>query len=465
MTDFREAIREAGSIGDLPDQIAAFICRFVVVTEHQADAVALWVLHTHAISAADTTPYIQVTSAEPQSGKTQLLEVLRLLVANPWLTGRTSVAALVRKVAKQEPTLLLDESDASFASDKEFSEALRGVLNSGYYRGGVYSLCVPPKWDVRDLPVFCPKAIAGIGSLPDTVESRSIRIELKRKTRREPIERFRRRDAGAEGKMLHAQLADWATSAVVEALTLARPAVPEQLSDRAADVWEPLIAIADSFGGDWPQRSRRAARALSGRTGVDDASPAVRLLADVRRAFVERGVGALSTASLLEVLHGIEESPWAEWSRGKPLSPTGLARLLKPINVRPEQLWIDGENVRGYEDGPAFREAEERYTAAPLPNPDDSAARPARTGSGSGIDGNFNPLGETSPSTSETADLRLNDTGSSGSSSSDEGIGGAEAPEAAAIDARSNGAEQASIELAVAQIERLAAKLDGRGGS
>jgi hypothetical protein len=460
VTDIREAIREAASMGDLPDQVATFICRFVVVTEPQADALALWVLHTHAISAADTTPYIQITSAEKESGKTQLLEVLRLLVANPWLTGHTSVAALVRKVAKQAPTLLLDESDASFASDKEFSEALRGVLNSGYYRGGVHSLCVPPKWDVQDLPVFCPKAIAGIGSLPDTVESRSIRIELKRKTRREPIEKFRRRDAVAKAKPLHSLLADWVPSAI-EALTIARPDVPEQLSDRAADVWEPLIAIADSFGGDWPQRSRRAARALSGRTGVDDASPAVRLLADIRRAFLERQAGALSTASLLGVLHGIEESPWAEWSRGKPLSPTGLARLLKPINVRPEQLWIDGENVRGYEDGPAFREAEERYTAAPLPHTDDSAARPARTGSGSGIGDVFNPLDEGPPSTSETAGFPLNDTGSSGSSSNYEGIGEAGASETAAGD-RSNGAKP-SIEESRAQLERLASEMQKRG--
>jgi len=38
------------------------------------------------------------------------------------------------------PTLLLDESDAAFARDKEYSEALRAVLNSGHSRGGVASM-------------------------------------------------------------------------------------------------------------------------------------------------------------------------------------------------------------------------------------------------------------------------------------------------------------------------------------
>ena len=41
-------------------------------------------------------------------------------------------------------------------------------------------------------------------------------------------------------------------------------AVPDGLNDRAADNWEPLLAIADRAGGDWPERARKAALALSG---------------------------------------------------------------------------------------------------------------------------------------------------------------------------------------------------------
>ena len=85
----------------------------MVLTNCQLTAVALWVVHTHAFQAAECTPYLSINSAEKQSGKTRLLEVLELLVARPWLTGRVTAAALIRKVARDTPTLLLDETDAA----------------------------------------------------------------------------------------------------------------------------------------------------------------------------------------------------------------------------------------------------------------------------------------------------------------------------------------------------------------
>jgi len=41
-------------------------------------------------------------------------------------------------------------------------------------------------------------------------------------------------------------------------LKAARPAIPNELSDRQADISEPLFAIADAARGDWPQRARKA---------------------------------------------------------------------------------------------------------------------------------------------------------------------------------------------------------------
>src|SRR5262249_8421427 len=120
----------------------AFIRRFVSLSEAQARALALWVVHTHAVDVADTTPYLAINSPAKRSGKTRLLEILRLIVAFAWMTGRVTAAALVRKIDKEHPTLLLDESDAAFKGDREYAEALRGVLNSGHERGGRASLCV-----------------------------------------------------------------------------------------------------------------------------------------------------------------------------------------------------------------------------------------------------------------------------------------------------------------------------------
>src|ERR1017187_10344916 len=90
----------------LLEGLGTFIRRFVSLSQSQADLCALWVVHTHATDAADFTPYLDINSPVLRSGKTRLLEVLRLLVARPWFTGRVSGASLVRKTEQQHPTLL-----------------------------------------------------------------------------------------------------------------------------------------------------------------------------------------------------------------------------------------------------------------------------------------------------------------------------------------------------------------------
>jgi len=340
--------------------VMVFIRRYVVLSDSQLVAVALWVLHTWAIEAAEATPYLEITSAEKRSGKTRFLEVLNQLVARPWLTGHVSAAVLVRKVAQQKPTLLLDESDAAFRSDRDYAETLRGVLNSGHRRNGVVSLCVKtgPDFDLRDFPVFCPKAIAGIGKIPDTVSDRSVRIEMLRRAPGEHVERFRERDACAESRPIRDGLSRWA-AANVDSLHDARPLISDRLDDRAADGWEPLLAIADAVGGKWPECARHAALSLSTGDGREDESIKVRLLRDIKTVFDELKTPRLSTSAILEVLNSKEDAPWGDY-KGSPMNPAQLARLLKPYGVQPRKVREGSETWRGYERD-AFVDPWSRY--------------------------------------------------------------------------------------------------------
>jgi len=260
-TSLSEVASEDGS--ELLERLVWFIRRYVALSEDQALLSALWIVHTYALDAADTTPYLNIKSAEKRSGKTRLLEVLSLLAAGSWLTGRVTAAVLVRKVAAEMPALLLDESDAAFKGDREYAETLRGVLNAGFRRGGVASLCVGQGANIRyqDFPVYCPKAIAGIGKLPDTVADRSIPIELRRRRPSEKVERFRLRKVGPEALPISRDVRVWAQSHL-DSLSTAEPDLPEELDDRAQDIMEPLLAIADEVGAEWPERSRGAAVAL-----------------------------------------------------------------------------------------------------------------------------------------------------------------------------------------------------------
>jgi hypothetical protein len=336
---------------DVLDATAGFLRRYVVLGEAELTATALWVVHTHAFDAAEATPYLAINSAEKESGKTRLLETLELLVAKPWLTGRVTTAVLTRKVDGEEPTLLLDESDAAFGGEKEYAEVLRGVLNTGYRRGGKTSVAVPAgrDWDYRDLATFCPKAIAGIGKLPDTVQSRSISITLKRKAASEQVQRFRRKNVETEATPLRQRLEALANAAT-DTLTTAEPELPEELGDRAADVWEPLLAIADHAGGHWPQRARDAAIALSAKQSTEDGSFGARLLADIRSVFLGRAVDRLFTEDLLDELAQLEESPWGDWY-GKRISAIKLAQILKPYGIKPKTLRIGGLTKSGYDRG------------------------------------------------------------------------------------------------------------------
>jgi hypothetical protein len=347
------------------ERLVSFIRRYVSLSEEQALLSALWVVHTHTFDAADTTPYLNVKSAEKRSGKTRLLEVLSLLAAGSWLTGRVTAAVLVRKVAAEAPTLLLDESDAAFKGEREYAETLRGVLNAGFRRGGVASLCVGQGANItyEDFPVFCPKVIAGIGKLPDTVADRSIPIELRRRRPSEKVERFRLRKVGPEALPIFRDVRAWA-QAHLDSLSAAEPDLPDELDDRAQDIMEPLLAIADQVGGEWPERSRRAAVGLlTGEEREDAESLGVRLLRDVQGVFDDKSSDRLPTGKLLEALHAMEEAPWGSL-RGEALDARGLARLLKPYGVKPEKLREGDDTFRGYRRA-RFEDAWARYLSSP----------------------------------------------------------------------------------------------------
>nr|MBA2536931.1 DUF3631 domain-containing protein [Actinomycetota bacterium] len=317
----------------LLNRVEEFIARYVALGRLELTASSLWTLHTHVMDAAFSTPYLAITSAVPESGKTRLLEVLKRLVASPWMTSSTSAAALVRYVDTKSPTLLYDESDNSFKRDKEFIAAFQSVLNSGYRRGGAATISVKAggDWDVRNFSTYCPKALAGLGNLPDTVASRSIPIVLKRRGPGETVEKFRERQADELAEPIYIDLCSWG-SLHVDQLAESVPALPPNLSDRAEDVWEPLVAIAELAGDRWVKLAWEAT-ALSRTSASNDDSLGIKLLEDITP--IIDGLVEVPSAALVAALNDLPESPWAEFTRGRPLTQRKLADLLRPFGVCP----------------------------------------------------------------------------------------------------------------------------------
>lgn len=348
----------------LLDLLAGYFRRYAILPPHAAEALALWVLHTYTWQkAAEFSPRLGITGPTMRCGKSRVLEVLAGLVARGLSTENVTPAALFRAVEQYSPTLLVDEGD-TFLQE---AEGLRGLLNAGQRKGGTVLRTVGEDFEPRLFSVFCPVAIAAIGELPGTVKDRSILVPMRRKAHGESVPRMRLGEFRGEVAPLRSKAVRWALDNE-DALRGAQPELPAALDDRAADGWEPLLAIADAAGGAWSERARAAALALSAVRAEADGSMGVLLLRDLRDLFKARGADRLASETIANALGAMEERPWAEWGRTRrPIAPPALARLLRPFGILPGTIRLsDAKTCKGYM-GAAFEDAWTRY----LPHSED----------------------------------------------------------------------------------------------
>lgn len=333
----------------LLDEVEAFHRRFnVFPTEAAYVAVALWDAHAHLLDCFDSTPRLAFLSPEPGSGKSRALEVVETLVPAPMTAVNASAAALFRSVSNPNgrPTILFDEIDTVFGPKAGDNEELRGFLNAGHRRTGVTYRCIGDGGNqtVQAFPSYCGVAIAGLGSLPDTIMTRSVIIRMRRRARNEQVEAFRARLHEAEGHKLRDRLAQWAEHARGFVMG-AWPDMPEGVTDRPADVWEPLLAIADAAGGDWPDRARKACVTLVTASQVNDkGSLGVRLLTDLRD-HVMVGIDRLPTIAILDRLNALDDAPWADL-QGKPLDSRRLSKMLSEYMSGDDNEPIASRNIK-----------------------------------------------------------------------------------------------------------------------
>ncbi|MFC9742927.1 DUF3631 domain-containing protein [Streptomyces noursei] len=341
----------------LLDEVEAFHRRFNVFPHEAAYvAVTLWDAHAHLLDCFESTPRLAILSPEPGSGKSRVLEVVETLVPAPMTAVNASAAALFRSVSNPSgrPTILFDEIDTIFGPKAGDNEELRGFLNAGHRRTGVTYRCIGDGGNqtVQAFPSYCAVAVAGLGNLPDTIMTRSVIIRMRRRARNEKVEAFRARIHEAEGHKLRDRLAQWAEHARGFVMG-AWPDMPDGVTDRPADVWEPLLAIADAAGGNWPERAREACVALVTASKANDkGSLGIRLLADLRD-HVMVGIDRLPTVAILDRLNALDDAPWADL-HGKPLDNRRLSRMLaeymtadnEPIASR--NIKTAGSVLKGY---------------------------------------------------------------------------------------------------------------------
>lgn len=359
----------------LLEELKDVLLRHVILSASAAETLALWTLHTYAFEYRDVTTYVGIESPEKRCGKTTLLSVLNKMANRPVAAANISSSALFRVIQELRPTLLIDEADTLLQGNDE----LRGILNAGYGRATGFVMRVAsqsgehrgtqnganetkgtngtngghPSSRLVSFSCWCPKVMAAIGRLPDTLADRCIVIRMQRKSANERCERLRNLEAGPIRRKCARFVQDNA-----ERIAEARPEVPTELHDRAADIWEPLLVLADLAGGEWPKRARLAAMTLSSNSEEDN--PIGSLLLDIFLIMAVAGGERAFSRTVVQGLNQRPDRPWAELRKGKPVTELWLAQQLRPYGLQPRMIWIAGEQARGYfrED---FKEVLRRY--------------------------------------------------------------------------------------------------------
>ncbi|HEY6253209.1 MAG TPA: DUF3631 domain-containing protein [Candidatus Angelobacter sp.] len=358
---------------ELLNQIIAFFRHYLVCNDHQLTMLALWTLHTWCYKSFPSTPYLDVRSPAPQSGKSLCLKLLEALSPSPVFASGANADTVMKRLLTAErildndddsdnhhhdkeglpesPTLFLDDCQYTFSTAER--QALLALFNAGAERTSSY----PSGY--FDYYVFGPRAFAGNSLLPRSLADRCVPIVLQRKKPSDVVRRFNSttvRDAGAK-------LAKWMKSwALDNSDALARmapdepPRLPLNLTPREQQCAEPLVHIADRIGGPWPERARAAVAAVF---NLPQSALGLQLLSDVHSVFhVKNHPDHLATRDILQVLTSLEFRPWSAWT-GK--SGRQLGALLHPFGIHSSSLH--------YGDKPAFRgffrksflEAWERY--------------------------------------------------------------------------------------------------------
>jgi len=315
---------------DLLNDVRDAIRRYCVLPgEHELVAVVLWCALSHLLTKFDYAPRLVIRSAEKRSGKSRLLEVVDALVYSPLRAVNASVAFVFRSLDEDPPpTLLFDEADTIFGSKavSDKHEDLRGLLNAGFQRGLPFGRVGGPNLATQQFSTFAMAALAGIGRMPETIEDRAVVVIMKRRREEEAVRPYRLRRDGPWLYKLRDRLSQWADTVRDRAGEIF-PDMP--VDDRAADVWEPLISVADLAGGEWPQLARAAAVALVDSAAEDDTarSPQLQLLSDIRTVF---DTEFMKSDDLCKRLREVPESPWEQLE----LTPTRLGMRLREFSIK-----------------------------------------------------------------------------------------------------------------------------------
>jgi putative DNA primase/helicase len=338
-------------------EIKGVIQRHTVMTDQEQLALALWIVNSHCHDLGRHSPFLAFQSPTMRCGKSTALTMTSALVPKPMAVAHVTGPSLYRMIHEHSPTVLVDELDQVIHHNKD----LRAVLNTAHNKQTAFVPRVVQNAVVR-FRVFSPKVLACIGKLPDTLQDRSIIINLRRKRPADVVEPLPAEPVTAYSDATR-RIARWVMDHR-HLIAKRLPKIPTGLNDRAGDNWRQLLAIAEVLGPRWAKAACVAAIEISRAADFESVDPAEQLIRDIDRIFrASHGAQQLPVDFLHAALVDLDGGMWAEFDHNQSLTKARLGRMLIPFGVHSVVARVGAKVVRVYRRD-SFADAFSRYCAA-----------------------------------------------------------------------------------------------------
>jgi hypothetical protein len=354
---------------DLLQAIFTEVQRFVYIDDRDYIVGCLWILLAYVWDVFYKLPILRLKSPVKGCGKSTMLDVLEVFVVKPLLTVSVTPAGLYRLIEKYHPCVLIDEADSYGKDDDE----LRNIVNGGYERDRPVIRVNKETLEPQIFATFGCKVLASIGSLHETIEDRSVIIDMKRKAPNIKLEELCDVDH-TRFIELRRKIQRWADDNR-ETLKTTKIARPEALSDRPWNKWRPLLTIAAVVGGHWPESCKDAAIGISSEAD-EELTIVTEILSRIRTLFRVKGDEFLSSDDIINSLNSDKEAPWADWQKGdvKGITVEKMSRYLKRFKIKSDRPQIENKRVRGYWLE-SFQDTFASYLPPEKPDPDTNSKK------------------------------------------------------------------------------------------
>ena len=321
------------------ERLSAWLAGYMSFTDSRLPLVlALWAVHTWCSERFDATPYLSITAATKQAGKTRLLTLLSFVCRAPKMLADSTPAYIYSCIEDHGGKVTIFADEAEKLSGSALG-VLRSVMNCGYLAGQTVGRKIGK--ETKDYPVYCPKAFACIGDVNDTLRDRSIVITLERG---KPAGDMRRVQAMSEA------------AAIVEDIRrafpdgLPGPVEVDFLTGRDREIWAAIFGVAQTLKLDRAMMGelravcadlvarktapRRRYEVQESESDATAASYGERAVSDLR-AVLRDDEPMIFSARAVERMKGLEVGPWRTF-KGEGLTEVSLASLVAPFDLAPK---------------------------------------------------------------------------------------------------------------------------------